>query len=167
MSAVVGSDGTVYYESGDHHLDALHPDGSTTRGPVLADTPNGEGGGVQYLDTVAGGLVWVDEPAGQGLDATFSTYRTTTLLRAGTFSGSSTDVVADTAGGPLVLEQGAYAGSACPQGSTTTACVFRIDGHGTVTDPVAVGAAVSLFGPGPAVVASDTTTEQFELVRLS
>ena len=30
-----------------------------------------------------------------------------------------------------------------------------------------IGAAVTLLGPGPAVVASDTTTDQFELVRLS
>ncbi len=131
------------------------------------DNPNGLGGGVQDVDTVAGGLVWVSEPAGQGLDAGYTTYATTTLAEAGTFSGSVTDIVADTAAGPLVLEQGATAGTACPQGASPTACVYRIDARGNVTYPVPVGAAVALSGPGPAVVASDTTTDQFELVRLS
>jgi hypothetical protein len=167
LSAAVGSDGTIYYESADHHLDALHPDGSTTQGPALVDKPNGLGGGVQDIDTVAGGYVWVSEPAGQGLDAGYTTYAAATLAEAGTFSGSVTDMVADTAAGPLVLEQGAAAGSACPQGSSPTSCLFRIDQQGATTDPVPVGAAVSLLGPGPAVVASDTTTGQFELVRLS
>ena len=167
LSAAVGSDGTVYYESGDHHLDALRPDGTTTQGPVLADKPNGLGGGVQDIDTVAGGYVWVSEPAGQGLDASYTTYATSSLAQAGTFSGSVTNSVADTAAGPLVLEQGANGATACPQGTSPTSCVFRIDQQGTTTDPVPVGAAVSLLGPGPAVVASDTTTDQFELIRLS
>ena len=167
LSAAVGSDGTIYYESGDHHLDALHPDGSTTQGPALADTPNGLGGGVQNVNTVAGGFVWVSEPAGQGLDATFTTYATSTLAEAGTFSGSVTDIVADTAAGPLVLEQGGNGGTACPQGSAPTSCVFRIDQHGTTSYPVPVGAAVSVIGPGPAAVASDTTTDGFEVIRLS
>jgi hypothetical protein len=167
LSVAIGSDGTIYYESGDHHLDALRPDGTTTQGPALVDKPNGLGGGVQDIDTVAAGYVWVSEPAGQGLDAGFITYLATTLAQAGTYSGSVTDSVADTAAGPLVLEQGANAGGACPQGASPTDCVFRIDQNGTTTDPVPVGAAVSLLGPGPAVVASDTTTDQFELVRLS
>ena len=34
-------------------------------------------------------------------------------------------------------------------------------------NPVGVGAAVTLLGPGPAVVAADTSTNQFELFRLS
>jgi hypothetical protein len=167
LSAAIGSDGTVYYESGDHHLDALHPDGTTTQGPVLADKPNGLGGGVQDIVTVAGGYVWVSEPAGQGLDSGYTTYATASLAQAGTFSGSVTNIIADTAAGPLVLEQGANGGTACPQGSSPTSCVFRIDQAGTTTDPVPVGAAVSLLGPGPAVVASDTSTDQFELFRLS
>jgi hypothetical protein len=167
LSAAVGSDGTIYYESGDHHLDALHPDGTTTQGPALVDRPNGLGGGVQDIETVAGGYVWVSEPAGQGLDAGYTTYADTSLAQAGTFSGAVTDTVADTAAGPLVLEQGETAGTTCPQGASPTACVFRIDPHGVTTDPVPVGAAVTLLGPGPAVVASDTTTDQFELVRLS
>jgi len=166
-SAAIGSDGTVYYESADHHLDALQPDGTTTQGPLLVDNPNGLGGGVQNIDTVAGGYVWVSEPAGQGLDAGYTTYAVTSLAQVGTFSGSVTDSVADTAAGPLVLEQGANGATACPQGASPTSCVFRIDQSGATTDPVPVGAAVTLLGPAPAVVASDTTTDQFELIRLS
>ena len=119
LSAAIGSDGTVYYESGDHHLDALHPDGTTTQGPVLVDKPNGLGGGVQDIDTVAGGYVWVSEPAGQGLDAGYTTYAATSLAQAGTFSGSVTDSVTDTAAGPLVLEQGANGGDGLPAGIVT------------------------------------------------
>jgi hypothetical protein len=167
LSAAVGNDGTIYYESGDHHLDARRPDGTTTQGPALVDKPNGLGGGVQDIDTVAGGYVWVSEPAGQGLDAGYTTYADTSLAEVGTFGGSVTDTVADSAAGPLVLAQGATAGTTCPQGASPTACVFRIDAHGTTTDPAPVGAAVTLLGPGPAVVASDTTTGQFDLVRLS
>ena len=167
LSAAIGSDGTIYYESGDHHLDALRPDGTTSQGPVLVDNPNGLGGGVQDIDTIAGGYVWVSEPAGQGLDASYTTYAATSLAQAGTFSGSVTDSVADTAAGPLVLEQGANGTTACPQGASPTSCIFRIDQTGTTTDAVPVGAAVSLLGPGPAVVASDTATDQFELIRLS
>ena len=58
---------------------------------------------------------------------------------------------------------------ACPQASPTTpsSCVFRISPQGAATDAVGVGAAVTLLGPGPAVVVSDTTTGQFDLVRYS
>ena len=83
LGDAIGSDGSVYYESADHHLDVRRPDGATVTGPALAATPNGLGGGVQYLDVVAGGAVWVSEPAGQGLDATYTTYDVATLQRAG------------------------------------------------------------------------------------
>jgi hypothetical protein len=137
-------------------------------GPVLADKPNGLGGGVQYLDVIAGGAVWVSEPAGQGLDATYTTYDAATLHALGSYSGSVTSSVVDSAAGSLVL-QAAGTNAACPQGSPTTpsSCVFRIDPQGTVSDPVGVGAAVTLLGPGPAVIVSDTTTGQFDLIRLS
>ena len=45
--------------------------------------------------------------------------------------------------------------------------MLRIDPQGAVSDPVGVGAAVTFLGPGPAVIVSDTTTGQFDLVRLS
>ena len=85
LGDAIGSDGSVYYERTDHHLVARRPNGATAVGPVLADTPNGLGGGVQYLDVVAGGAVWVSEPAGQGLDATYTTYDAATLHSLGTY----------------------------------------------------------------------------------
>ena len=168
LGDAIGPDGSVYYERADHTLVARRPNGATVVGPTLADKPNGLGGGVQYLDVVAGGAVWVSEPAGQGLDASYTTYDATTLHTLGTYSGSVTSTVVDSAAGPLVLEP-AGSNPACPQASPTTpsSCVFRITPQGAATDPVGVGAAVTLLGPGPAVVASDTTSGQFDLMRLS
>jgi hypothetical protein len=166
LGDAIGTDGTIYYEGTDHRLAALRPNGSTTVGPALADAPNGLGGGVQYVDVVAAGAVWVSEPAGQGLDATYTTYDAATLAKAGTYSGSVTSTVVDTAAGPLVLEP-AGSSSACPSTSTPVSCVQRVTEQGTTSDPVGVGAAVTLIGPGPAVIASDTTTGQFDLIRLS
>jgi hypothetical protein len=167
LGAAIGNDGSVYYERGDHHLAALRPSGSMVVGPALADRPNGLGGGVQYVNVVAAGAVWVSEPAGQGLDATFTTYDAASLAAVGRYSGSVTSSVADTAAGPLVLEPGGAA--ACGQTATasSTSCVLRIDVHGATSDPVGVGAAVTLLGPAPAVIESDTSTGQFDLVRLS
>jgi hypothetical protein len=168
LGVAFGPDGSVYYEQDDHHLAVLRPDGSTSVGPELAATPNGLGGGVQYVDAVAGGAVWVSEPAGQGLDAHYTIYDATTLEVVGSYDGSVTSSVEDSEVGPLVLE---IAGStaACPPPSppAPASCVFRIDQHGAVSDPVSVGAAVNLLGPDPAVIVSDTSSNQFDLVRLS
>lgn len=166
LGDAIGSDGTIYYERTDHHLVALAPDGKTTVGPALAATPNGEGGGVQYVETVAAGAVWVSEPAGQGLDAAYTTFDAQTLSRVGQYNGSVTSSVVDSASGPLVLQPSAGA-AACPGAQPPAACVLRIDQHGTTSDPVVVGAAVTLLGPQPAVIVSDTTSGQFDLVRLS
>jgi hypothetical protein len=168
LGAAVGSDGSVYYERADHHLVVRRPNGATAVGPVLADAPNGLGGGVQYLDVVAGGAVWVSEPAGQGLDATYTTYDAATLNKLGSYSGSVTSTVVDSSAGALVLEA-AGGDPACPEASpsTPTSCVFNIGPQGAVTNPVGVGSAVALIGPSPAVVVSDTGTGQFDLIRLS
>ncbi len=168
LGDAIDPDGSIYYEDATHHLAVRRPNGSVLTGPALADTPNGLGGGVQYLDVVAGGTVWVSEPAGQGLDALYTTYDAATLATTGSYSGSVTSTVVDTAAGPLALEQGG-ATATCPQSAqpAPSSCVVRIDPHGTVSDAVVVGAAVTLLGPAPAVVTSDTTTGQFDLVRLS
>jgi len=168
LGDAVGSDGSVYYESADHLLTVRRPGGATVTGPALEHMPNGLGGGVQYVDSVAGSALWVSKPAGQGLDAEFTTYDTTTLAVLSSYSGSVTSSVVDTAAGPLALEQ-AGDDPACPQSSppSPASCVLRIDPHGAVSDAVGVGAAVTLVGPAPAVVVSDTATGQFDLVRLS
>ncbi len=169
LGDAIGPDGSVYYESTAHRLTVLRPNGATVTGPALADTPNGLGGGVQYVDVVAGGAVWVSEPAGQGLDAQYATFDSSTLGALGSYSGSVTSSVVDSAAGPLVLEP-AGTGASCPQpaaGTSPMSCVLRIDQHGNVSDPVSVGAAVTLLGPAPSVVVSDTSTGQFDLLRLS
>jgi hypothetical protein len=123
---------------------------------------------VQYLDVVAGGAVWVSEPAGQGLDASYSTYDAGTLHQLGSFQGSVTSSVVDSSAGALVLE--ASGGDpTCPQASPTspTSCVFNITTSGAVSNAVGVGSAVTLLGPDPAVIASDTASGQFDLMRLS
>jgi hypothetical protein len=166
--AAVGPDGAVYYERADHVLAVRRVDGATRSGPTLAHSPNGLGGGVQYLDTVAGGALWVSEPAGQGLDAQFTTYDTSTLQPIATYRGSVTSDVADTTAGPLVLEP-AGSTAACPPASPPQplSCVFRISTSGSLGASVGVGAAVDLLGPAPAVVSSDTASGQFALTRLS
>ncbi len=168
LGDAIGSDGSIYYERTDHRLVARRPNGAIALGPVLADKPNGLGGGVQYLDVIAGGAVWVSEPAGQGLDATFSTYDAATLHPLGSFQGSVTSVVVDSTAGALALESSG-SNPACPQAgpSTPTACVFNIVPQGSTSNAVGVGSAVTLIGPQPAVIASDTSTGQFDLYRLS
>jgi hypothetical protein len=168
LGAAIGSDGSVYYERTDHQLAARRPNGATAVGPALADKPNGLGGGVQYLDVVAGGAVWVSEPAGQGLDASYSTYDAATLHLLGSFQGSVTSTVVDSSAGALVLEA-AGSDPACPQASPSspTSCVFNIVPQGSVSNAVGVGGAVTLLGPDPAVIVSDTTSGQFDLIRLT
>jgi hypothetical protein len=160
--------GSIYYERTDHHLVARRPNGASAVGPVLADKPNGLGGGVQYLQEVAGGTVWVSEPAGQGLDATYTTYDAATLRQLGSFQGSVTSSVVDSTVGALALESSG-SNPACPQAgpSTPTSCVFNITPQGSVSNAAGVGSAVTLIGPQPAVIASDNSTGQFDLFRLS
>lgn len=166
LGDAVGPDGSVYYETAGHALAVRRPDGTTKVGPALANAPNAEGGGVQYVNTVAGGAVWASEPAGQGLDAQFATYDGTTLGALSSFGGTVGDTIVDTQAGPLVLVP---AGSAsCPSTpAAPSSCVLRIDVHGTMSNGVGAGQAVLLVGPSPAVVVADTATSQFDLVRIS
>jgi hypothetical protein len=167
LGDVVGSDGTIYYESTDHHLVALSSSGGTTTGPLLADTPNGLGGGVQYVNFVAGGAVWVGEPAGQGLDSQWTTYATSSLAQVGQFGGTAGNQYVDTAAGPLVLSIPEV--SSCPQqGSPAEAvwCVSRITLGGTSSNPLPLTPnAAALVGPYP--VAIESTSTALQLIRIT
>jgi hypothetical protein len=167
-SAALGPDGSVYYERSDNHLLKLSPAGVTTVGPLLANTPNGSGGGIAGVDAVAGGLVWVSEPAGQGLDAQLSPYNAGTLQAMGSYSGSVSEQIVDTAAGALVLV-GPDGPGGCPQGPTAASisCVFRISQTAELSFPTPVGTADQLLGPLPAVVTASTTTVDLELDRLT
>jgi hypothetical protein len=167
-SAAFGPDGSVYYERSDSHLVELSGAGVTTVGPVLADAPNGEGGGVANVEAVAGGIVWVSEPAGQGLDTELNPYNASTLQLMGKYPGSVTEQIVDTAAGPLVLV-GPDGPGGCPQGdsATSTSCVVRISPTASLTDPTTVGSADQLVGPAPAVVAEDPNSADLVVERLS
>ena len=167
-SAVIGPDGTVYYERSDNHLVALNPAGVTTVGPALANSPNGSGGGIAGVDAVAGGIVWVSIPAGQGLDAQLLPYSATTLAPMGNYTGSVTEQIVDTLAGALVLA-GPDGPGACPQGvsGNSTSCVFRISAAAALSDPTPVGTADQLVGPFPAIVTASTTTTDLAVDRLS
>ena len=167
-SAAIGPDGSVYYERSDGHLVALSPAGVTTVGPVLANSPNGSGGGIAGINSVAGGIVWVSDPAGQGLDAQLIPYSATTLQPMGSYSGSVTEQIVDTLAGALVLS-GPNGPGDCPQSAsaTSTSCVFRISAAAALSDPTPVGSADQLVGPYPAVVTASATTSNLAVVRLS
>jgi hypothetical protein len=167
-SAAFGPDGSVYYERSDNHLVKLSPGGATTVGPALPNTPNGEGGGIAGVVAVAGGLVWVSAPAGQGLDAQLSPYDAVTLHAMGSYPGSVTEQIVDTSAGGLVLV-GPNGPGGCPQGpsAASISCVFRLSQTAQLSDPTPVGTADILLGPQPAVVTSSTTTPDLVVQRLS
>ena len=168
LGAAIGSDGTIYYESGDHHLDALRPDGTTTQGPAL--------GGQAQRVWAAACRTSTPSPAGtsgsasrraRGSMRAYTTYAATSLAQAGTFSGSVTDTVADTAAGPLVLEQGASCATACPQGVPVG---LRLPHRPARARPATPSASVPPSRCSARVPPSSPrtpTTDQFDLVRLS
>jgi hypothetical protein len=167
-SAAFGPDGSVYYERSDNHLVKLSPTGVSTVGPALADNPNGEGGGIAGVDAVAGGLVWISVPAGQGLDAQLSPYNADTLAAMGTYTGSVSEQIVDTSAGGLVLS-GPNGPGECPQGAgvASISCVFRISQTAQLSFPTPVGTAVQLLGPVPTVVTASTTSADLTVDRLS
>ncbi len=167
-SAAFGPDGSVYYERSDNHLVKLSPTGASTVGPALANSPNGEGGGIAGVDAVAGGLVWISAPAGQGLDTELSPYNADTLQAMSSYSGSVTEQIVDTSAGALVLV-GSNGPGECPQGPTgaSVSCVFRLSPTAQLSFPTPVGTAYQLLGPQPAVVTATTTSADLVVDRLS
>jgi hypothetical protein len=166
-SATFGPDGSLYYERSDNHLVKLTPAGVSTVGPALANSPNGEGGGIAGVDAVAGGLVWTSVPAGQGLDAQLSPYNADTLQAMSSYSGSVTEQIVDTSAGALVLI-GPNGPGECPQATAlAVSCVFRISQTAELSFPTPVGTADQLLGPDPVVVTASTTTADLVVDRLS
>ncbi len=166
-SAAFGPDGSVYYERSDNHLVKLTPAGVSTVGPALANNPNGEGGGIAGVDAVAGGLVWISVPAGQGLDAQLSPYNADTLQAMSSYSGSVNEQIVDTSAGALVLV-GPNGPGDCPQATASAvSCVFRLSQTAELSFPTPVGSADQLLGPRPAVVTASTTTADLVVDRLS
>jgi hypothetical protein len=167
-SATFGPNGSVFYERSDDHLVKVSDAGVSTVGPLLANAPNGLGGGVQFIDVAAGGVLWVSEPAGQGEDAQFSEYDETTLHLIKSFGGSATEQIVDSVAGALVLSAPDSAVT-CAQPSPTAPaeCLSRLSGTGVVSDAISVGSAFVLLGPDPAVIAENATLTALELQRVS
>jgi len=168
FSAAVGRSGTIYYAATDHSLTSLSASGTSTVGPVLADAPNGEGGGVQYVTTVAGGEVWVGEPAGQGEDTQWTTYDATTLKQVGQFSGNLSEMVTDTSGGAVIIS------SPNSQNPCTAAasgdmdwCMARVSRTGQQTGSQTAYSALALVGPDPVLIATLPGAVQVEVWRIS
>jgi hypothetical protein len=165
QGAAIGPDGSLYYAGATHLLARQAPGGQVTTGPALADAPNGLGGGVQYIQTVAAGQVWVLEPAGQGLDAQIQPYDAQTLAPGPASSGTATeDNVTDTLAGPLVAP-GSEGPGDCPTASTA-GCVFRIADNGQLSDPTSVGSVLAFLGPYPVALILDPADTGLILVRL-
>jgi hypothetical protein len=167
-SAAFGPNGSVYYARSDNHLVELSRSGGTTVGPLLANAPNGLGGGVQFVTVVANGLVWVSEPAGQGLDTKFSEYDAATLQLQGALGGSTSEQIAGTSAGTLLLSPPNDTADCSPSTSAaSTGCVVRVTPPSTLSDSVPVGMAISLLGPDPAVIVNGPTPTAFEMERIS
>ena len=160
LGATFGTDGTLYYERTDGHLVRLSTAGATLVGPALSTKSNGEGGGVQFVDAAAGGSVWTEDDAGQGLDAEYEGYASGTLSAGPQISATTGVSMADTVIGALWLSGAEAAG--CPAGAG--ACVLRLGPGGSLTDGLTVGAGSVLLGPEPAIV--DTSGAHLVLERL-
>jgi hypothetical protein len=166
-SIVFGPRGSLFFERSDHRLVARSSAGSMVVGPKLRDKPTALGGGVQFVDAVAGGLVWVSEPAGQGLDTSFAIYAASTLKLVGTsHQGLVDEQFVDTTSGALVLGDG-DSPAKCPQTSAlSNVCVYRISSSAVLSDATPVGSAFALLGPEPAVFTTIGTSSDLWLDRI-
>jgi hypothetical protein len=158
-SAVVGGDGTIYYEAPDHDLTALSVSGARKTGPALVDAPNSEGGGIQSVQAVAGGAVWVTEPAGQGEDTQWTTFDDDSLQQLAQFSGNVSEFVVDTPNGALMA---ASPGSQNPCTADSPGdiewCLSRVSVSGQQTDSQTGFQTLDLLGPDPVLIATVPTS---------
>jgi hypothetical protein len=123
---------------------------------------------VQYVDAVAGGLVWISEPAGQGLDTSYTIYRESSLkFVASSHRGSVDEQIVNTTSGALVLGLG-DSPATCPQTSKlSNVCVYRISSSAVLSGPTPVNSAFELLGPQPAVLTTIGTSNQLFIERLA
>jgi hypothetical protein len=167
-SVAIGSRGSLFFARSDHRLVARSANGSLVVGPKLRDKPTALGGGVQFVDAIAGGLVWVSEPAGQGLDTSYAMYRVSTLTLAGSSDqGLVNEEIVNTTSGALVLGFG-ESSVKCPQTSAlSNVCVYRISSSAVLSDATPVGSAFALLGPEPAVITTNGTSSSLTLDRIA
>jgi hypothetical protein len=166
-SIVFGPKGSLIFERRDHRLVERTATGAVVVGPKLRDAPTALGGGVQFVDAAAGGLVWVSQPAGQGLDTSFAIYDESTLKLVGkTNQGSVNEQIVGSSSGALVLGFGDAPGK-CPQTSSlSNVCVYQISSDAVLSAATPVGSAFVLLGPQPVVITQNGTSSQLFLERL-
>jgi hypothetical protein len=164
-SVAFGPAGSAFYVRSDHHLVRVGPRNVSFVGPLMANTPNSEGGGVQYVSRATGGYVFVSEPAGQGLDAGITSYLASTLAQTGSFAGTASQQIAATSIGILTLN----GPGACPQPSgatVTNICVARLTPGGVISNPLPVGEPTVLLGPDPVLINTNTANTRVVAQRL-
>ena len=114
---------------------------------------------MQYVDFVANNSIWVGEPAGQGLDAGWTAYDTTSLQKTGSFGGVASDQFVGTSGGRARSSwPPSDAQSACTQAPSSPSqpgerCVHRVTDLGKPgrrAIPYAAANETDLLGPSPA-----------------
>lgn len=167
LSAVVGSDGTLYYVRSDGHIVRQPPSGAPTVGPVLSTVThnNPSLSPPPVLDGLAGGYLWAEADAGQGLDSAYYAFTDDSLQEGPVVGGTVSARMAQTLTGPLWLF--GLETTECPTAGNT--CVQRLSDSGTLSDPYPVRSPVLLLGPYPALVEATGSggTGNLVLVRLS
>jgi hypothetical protein len=165
--AAVGPDGTIYYEQNSQRLTSVSPSGTTVTGPALTDSPNGEGGGVQEVNFVAGGEVWVGEPAGQGEDTQWTTFDVTTLAQAGQFSGTLSDLFVNTSGGALIAAPPSSQNPCTNQSpGFTDWCVSRVSPQGAQSASQSGNSVLAMVGLDPVIIGTAGGSNQVQMWRV-
>jgi hypothetical protein len=166
--AVVGSDGTIYVEATSQQLTSISRTGVVATGPALSNSPNGEGGGVQEIDFVAGGEVWVGEPAGQGEDTQWTTFDAHTLAQGGHFSGTLSDLFVNTSAGALIAAPPSSQNPCTNQSpGFVDWCVSRVSAQGVQSASQSGNSLLAMVGPEPVIIGTLAGASQVQVWRVS
>lgn len=162
--AVVGPDGTLYFERSGGQLVRQPLSGPSAVGPTLATQPPPGGQAVPYLNSLAGGYLWTESDYGQGLDAGYQGYDSDSLQAGPSVAGTLGATAVQTLAGAL-WRAGAQS-QPCP--ATDESCVLRLSVSGALSDPYPTQQPGVLVGPYPALVqAADSSGGNLVLIRLS
>jgi hypothetical protein len=162
LGALVGPDGTLYYERLDGQLVRQDPSDVVTVGQALSTRPAYNGGRAPYIVGLAGGYLWTEQAFGQGVDAGYQGYGDSSLSYGPWKSGTVGAVMVPTLAGGL-WRTGAGS-SSCPTGMNS--CVLRLSTSAYLSDPYQADPSSVLLGPYPALV-EPAATGGWELVRLA
>jgi hypothetical protein len=162
LGAVVGPDGTLYYERLDGQMVRQDPSDVVTVGPALSTKPAYNGGTAPYMVGLAGGYLWTGQVYGQGMDAGYQSYNAQSLSYGPWKSDTAGAAMVQTLAGAL-WRTGASS-SACPTGMN--ACVLRLNSNAYLSEPYQADPASLLLGPYPALVGPGASGG-WELVRLT